>query len=198
MLEILDERTWTAWRNLTSRENVVGPSGRRADANNRRVDEGRADRDGQSSGAMPARLAASCVTAATNAPPRSSATVLWPGARKFGDNQRRMCGMSVVLSDSQGIPNGFPRVGAPSSVAIGPHRAQLLCNSPSTLEVGEILGRGFARFRGRSGRIAQVSCGIDHDARYQDSHDQYPRQVPSPLGKAAAIPAIQATSPAAD
>jgi hypothetical protein len=46
---------------------------------------------------MTTGLAASSVTAATNAPAlRSSATVLWPVAWKFGDNQGRMCGMSDI------------------------------------------------------------------------------------------------------
>ena len=76
---------------------MVGPGGRCADTNNRRVGERRANHDGQSSGAMTTQLAASSITAAMNAPLlRSSATVLWPGARKFGDNQGRMCGMSVL------------------------------------------------------------------------------------------------------
>ena len=71
--------------------------------NKSRVGERRADHDGQSSGAMTTGLAPSSVTAATNAPAlRSSATVLWPVAWKFGDNQGRMCGMSVgqLVGDS--------------------------------------------------------------------------------------------------
>ena len=41
----------------------------------------------------PSGLAVTCVAAPPHAPSsRSSANVLWPGGRKFGDNQPRMCG----------------------------------------------------------------------------------------------------------
>ena len=87
------------------------PGGRCADANKSRVGERRADHDGQSSGAMTTGLAASSVTAATNAPAlRSSATVLWPVTWKFGDNQGRMCGMSVPTSTANGLRGTFVAV----------------------------------------------------------------------------------------
>jgi hypothetical protein len=86
----------------------VEPGGRCADANKSRVGERRADHDGQSSGAMTTGLAASSVTAATYAPAlRSSATVLWPVAWKFGDNQGRMCGMSVTRLGLLSLPIVF-------------------------------------------------------------------------------------------
>jgi hypothetical protein len=89
----------------------VEPGGRCADANKSRVGERRADHDGQSSGAMTTGLAASSVTAATNAPAlRSSATVLWPVAWKFGDNQGRMCGMSALANQTDLARRGIRKI----------------------------------------------------------------------------------------
>jgi hypothetical protein len=49
--EILGERAWTGWWNLTWGKDELEPGERRADANQRRAGEGQADRDGTSYGA---------------------------------------------------------------------------------------------------------------------------------------------------
>ena len=52
LLEILGERAWTGWWNLTWGKDVLEPGERCADANHRRAGEGRDDHDGTSPGAM--------------------------------------------------------------------------------------------------------------------------------------------------
>jgi hypothetical protein len=52
LLEILGERAWTVWWDLTWEKDVLEPGGRCADANHRRAGEGRDDHDGTSHGAM--------------------------------------------------------------------------------------------------------------------------------------------------
>ena len=98
-LEIAGERAWTAWWNLTWGKDVLEPGERCAEANRRRAGEGRDDHAGTPFGATADWGCDDLRGAPLPAPSsRSSATTLWPGGRKFEDNQRRMCGTSDLTS----------------------------------------------------------------------------------------------------
>ena len=95
-LEILGERAWTVWWDLTWGKDVLEPGERCADVTHRRTGEGRTDHDGTSCGTTDERGRGDLRCRATSGAVVAILSHLaLAGGRKLGDNQRGMCGIYV-------------------------------------------------------------------------------------------------------